>query len=86
MPENEPTFGVVSEAGRGAAPSLTGAAGAEGADAVASGAPAGAVKSAGAGFGAPDFSGSDMCVLVYERRLTLLFSRRREKVGGAAGL
>jgi hypothetical protein len=41
-------------------------AGAEDAAAGSAGAFAEAGKSAGAGVGAPDFSGSDMCVCVYE--------------------
>jgi hypothetical protein len=53
---------------------LTGAGAGVGAWAASAGAGAGADKSAGASFGAPDFSGSDMCVLVYIRRLTAMTS------------
>ncbi len=62
---NEPAFAVSALA----EVSLTDAAGVDELAADSAGTGAGAGKSADASWGAPDFSGSDMCVLVYVRRL-----------------
>jgi hypothetical protein len=85
LPRARPDPRVAPKEPNAGAGVLTGAAAAGGAGATSAGAGAGADKSAGASFGVPDFSGSDMCVFVYVRRLTAGSSFARSGGGHGTG-